>query len=175
MERRMSEQNLRSLAIQVLGLCRARGMRVATAESCTGGLVAAALTAIAGSSDVVECGLVTYSDAAKRQLLGVPAALLRRYGAVSGETAVAMAKGALKRSRADLAVSVTGIAGPSGGSKQKPVGLVHFAAASRNGKMLKRRRLFGNIGRRRVRDHSVIEALALLAELAEQKGRAAAA
>ena len=91
----MSEQNQRSLAKQVLELCRARGMRVATAESCTGGLVAAALTAIAGSSDVVECGFVTYSNAAKQKLLGVPAATLLRYGAVSGETAAAMAKGAL--------------------------------------------------------------------------------
>jgi nicotinamide-nucleotide amidase len=165
----MSGQDQRSLAKQVLDLCRARGMRVATAESCTGGLVAAALTAIAGSSDVVECGFVTYSNAAKQKLLGVPATTLLRYGAVSGETAAAMAKGALKRSGADLAVSITGIAGPAGGSKQKPVGLVHFAAASRNGKILKRRRLFGKIGRRRIRERSVVEALALLAHLAEQK------
>jgi nicotinamide-nucleotide amidase len=164
----MSERDLRVLAKQVLVLCRARGMRVATAESCTGGLVAAALTAIAGSSDVVECGLVTYSNATKQKLLGVPALTLRRHGAVSGKTAAAMAKGALKRSGADLAVSVTGIAGPGGGSKRKPVGLVHFAAASRNGKMIERRRLFGNIGRRRVRERSVVEALALLAGLVKQ-------
>jgi nicotinamide-nucleotide amidase len=167
MERPMSAQEVRGLANRVLDLCRVRGKRVATAESCTGGLVAAALTAIAGSSDVVECGFVTYSDAAKQKLLGVPAATLQRHGAVSGETAAAMAKGALKRARADLAVSITGIAGPTGGSKQKPVGLVHFAAVGRNGKMLERRRLFGNIGRRRVRERSVIEALALLARLAE--------
>jgi nicotinamide-nucleotide amidase len=165
----MSGRDVGSLARQVLDLCRARQMRVATAESCTGGLVAGALTEIAGSSDVVECGFVTYSDAAKQKLLGVPSAMLRRYGAVSGETAAAMAIGALKRSRADFAVSVTGIAGPGGGSKRKPVGLVHFAAASRNGKMIKRRCLFGNIGRRRVRERSVIEALALLARLAKQK------
>jgi nicotinamide-nucleotide amidase len=164
----MSERDLRGLARQVLDLCRARGMRVATAESCTGGLVAAALTEIAGSSDVVECGLVTYSDTAKQKLLGVPAAVLRRYGAVSGETAAAMARGALRRSRADFAVSVTGIAGPGGGSKRKPVGLVHFAAASRNAKMMERRRLFGNIGRHRVRERSVVEALMLLARLVEQ-------
>jgi len=150
-------------------------MRVATAESCTGGLVAAALTAIAGSSDVVECGFVTYSNAAKQKLLGVPAATLLRYGAVSGETAAAMAKGALKRSDADFAVSITGIAGPGGGSKQKPIGLIHFAVASRDGRMLKRRRLLGNIGRRRVRERSVVEALALLAHLAEQKQPAKAA
>jgi nicotinamide-nucleotide amidase len=162
----MSAQDVHSLASRVLDLCRARGKRVATAESCTGGLVAAALTAIAGSSDVVECGFVTYSNAAKQKFLGVSAATLTRHGAVSGETAAAMAKGALERSRADLAVSVTGIAGPSGGSKQKPVGLVHFAVVGRSGKMLKRRRLFGNIGRRRVRERSVMEALALLARLA---------
>jgi nicotinamide-nucleotide amidase len=159
----------RTLANRVLALCRARGLRVATAESCTGGLVASALTAIAGSSDVVECGFVTYSNAAKQQLLGIPATTLVRYGAVSGKTAAAMAKGALERSRADLAVSITGIAGPSGGSKQKPVGLVHFAAASRDGSLLERRRLFGNIGRRRVRERSVVEALELLSRLAKRK------
>jgi nicotinamide-nucleotide amidase len=171
----MSKQDPRSLARAVLDLCRARGIRIATAESCTGGLVAAALTAIAGSSDVVECGFVTYSNAAKQKLLGVPAPTLLQYGAVSGETAAAMAKGALKRSGADLAVSITGIAGPAGGSRQKPVGLVYFAAASRDGKMLKRRCLLGNIGRRRVRERSVVEALLLLARLAEGKRPATAA
>ena len=110
-----------------------RGLHVATAESCTGGLVAAALTEIAGSSDVVDCGFVTYSNAAKQALLGVPAKTLDRHGAVSAETAIAMAVGALKHSQADLPVAITGIAGPGGGSKQKPVGLVHFAAASRDG------------------------------------------
>jgi nicotinamide-nucleotide amidase len=165
----MSGRALRQRAKRLLDLYRRRGMRVATAESCTGGLVASTLTAIAGSSDVFECSFVTYSNGAKQKLLGVPAEILRRYGAVSAETAAAMAKGALKRSGADCAVSITGIAGPSGGSKQKPVGLVHFAAASRNGKTLARRRLFGNIGRHRVRELSVVEALALLACLAEQR------
>ncbi|MFY9772412.1 MAG: CinA family protein [Xanthobacteraceae bacterium] len=165
----MNGRALRERASRLLDLYRARGMRVATAESCTGGLVAAALTAIAGSSDVFECSFVTYSNGAKQKLLGVPTATLRRYGAVSGETAAAMAKGALKRSGADCAVSITGIAGPSGGSKKKPVGLVHFAAASRDGQMLARRRLFGNIGRERVRELSVLEALGLLARLAQQK------
>jgi nicotinamide-nucleotide amidase len=164
----MNGRVLRERASRLLDLYRARGMRVATAESCTGGLVAAALTAIAGSSDVFECSFVTYSNGAKQKLLGVPTATLRRYGAVSGETAAAMAKGALKRSGADCAVSITGIAGPSGGSKKKPVGLVHFAAARRDGKVLARRRLFGNIGRERVRELSVLEALALLARLAQQ-------
>jgi nicotinamide-nucleotide amidase len=165
----MSARVLRERAKRLLDLYRRRGMRVATAESCTGGLVAAALTEIAGSSDVFECSFVTYSNAAKQKLLGVSAATLRRHGAVSGATALAMVKGALKRSGADCAVSITGIAGPSGGSKQKPVGLVHFAAAGRNGEMLSRRRLFGNIGRERVRELSALEALALLTRLADSK------
>ncbi|MGN6747121.1 MAG: CinA family protein [Xanthobacteraceae bacterium] len=165
----MSVRLLRERASRLLDLYRRRGMRLAAAESCTGGLVAAALTAIAGSSDVFECSFVTYSNEAKQKLLGVPSVTLRRHGAVSGETAAAMAKGALKRSGADCAVSITGIAGPAGGSKQKPVGLVHFAAARRNGKLLSRRRLFGNIGRERVRELSALEALALLARLAGRK------
>jgi nicotinamide-nucleotide amidase len=169
----MSERGSSRPAKFVLDLCRAREVRVATAESCTGGLVAAALTAIAGSSDVFECGFVTYSNEAKQRLLGVPAAILLRHGAVSAEAAAAMAKGALKRSSADFAVSITGIAGPAGGSKEKSVGLVHFAAARRDGKVLARRRLFGNIGRRRVRERSVAEALALLADLVEQTRPAA--
>src|SRR5271154_2995495 len=152
----------RAAAKQVLELCRARGLRIATAESCTGGLVAAALTGIAGSSDVVDRGFVTYSNEAKVELLGVPQSTLKRYGAVSAQTAKAMAAGALKNSRADIAVSITGIAGPGGGSKQKPVGLVHFAAASRDGRRIARKRLYGEIGRRQVRLRSVIEALALL-------------
>lgn len=161
------DAKLRSAAKHLLAVCRARGLRVATAESCTGGLVAGALTEIAGSSDVVERGFVVYSNAAKETMLDVPAATLKRYGAVSEQTAVAMAAGALENSLADLAVSITGIAGPGGGSKQKPVGLVHFAAASRNGKSLHKRRLFGKIGRARVRERSVMQALALLEELAQ--------
>jgi len=164
----MIEESLRHVARRVLDLCRARGLHVATAESCTGGLVAAALTEIAGSSDVVECGFVTYSNAAKRTTLGVPAATLTRYGAVSRATAAAMAVGALKHSQADLAVAITGIAGPGGGSKRKPVGLVYFAAASRDGRRLARHRRFGKIGRRRVRLRSVLQALALLEILAEK-------
>ena len=162
----MIDAVLRQAAKRVLNLCRARGLHVATAESCTGGLVAAALTEIAGSSDVVDRGFVTYSDDAKRAMLGVPAATLKRYGAVSAQTAKAMAAGALKNSRADLAVSITGIAGPGGGSKQKPVGLVYFAAAGRDGRRIARKRLYGKIGRRRVRQRSVAEALALLQRLA---------
>jgi nicotinamide-nucleotide amidase len=161
-ERNVIGAQLREAATRVLELCRARGLHVATAESCTGGLVAAALTEIPGSSDVVDRGFVTYSDDAKRAMLGVPAATLKRHGAVSAQTAKAMAAGALKNSRADLAVSITGIAGPGGGSKQKPVGLVYFAAASRDGRRIARKRLYGDIGRRRVRLRSVAEALALL-------------
>jgi nicotinamide-nucleotide amidase len=160
---------LRRAAKRVLDLCRVRGLRVATAESCTGGLVAGALTEIAGSSDVVDCGFVTYSNDAKRKMLGVPAATLTRHGAVSSQTAAAMVKGALKNSQADLAVAITGIAGPGGGSKQKPVGLVYFAAASREGRLLSQRRRYGKIGRTRVRLRSVAQALALLEQLAEEK------
>jgi nicotinamide-nucleotide amidase len=170
-ERVVIDAKLREAAKRVLELCRAGGLHVATAESCTGGLVAAALTEIPGSSDVVDRGFVTYSDDAKRAMLGVPAATLKRYGAVSAPTAKAMAAGALKNSRADLAVSITGIAGPGGGSRQKPVGLVHFAAASRDGRRIARKRLYGDIGRRRVRLRSVAEALALLELLARPARR----
>jgi nicotinamide-nucleotide amidase len=163
----MIDRKLRASAAHVLEACRARGWRIATAESCTGGLVAAALTEIAGSSDVVECGFVVYSNAAKQAMLGVPTATLKRHGAVSAETAAAMAAGALKHSPADLAVSITGIAGPGGGTVQKPVGLVYFAAASRDGRRLQCHRLFGKIGRRRVRERSVAEALAMLLALTQ--------
>jgi nicotinamide-nucleotide amidase len=163
----MIDRTLRAKATQVLNVFRARGLKIATAESCTGGLVAGALTEIAGSSDVVDRGFVTYSNAAKEAMLGVPAATLKRYGAVSAETAIAMAAGALKNSDADITVAITGIAGPGGGSAQKPVGLVHFAAASRDGRQCALHRRFGKVGRRRVRERSVIQALALLQALAE--------
>jgi nicotinamide-nucleotide amidase len=163
----MIDRTLRTKATQVLKVFRARGLKIATAESCTGGLVAGALTEIAGSSDVVDRGFVTYSNEAKEAMLGVPAVTLKRYGAVSAETAVAMAAGALKNSEADITVAITGIAGPGGGSAQKPVGLVHFAAASRDGRQFALHRRFGKIGRRRVRERSVAQALALLQTLAE--------
>ena len=162
----MSDAALRAAAKRVLDRCRARKLLIATAESCTGGLVAAALTDIPGSSDVVDCGFVTYSNAAKRKLLGVPAAILQQHGAVSAASAAAMAAGALKHSQADLAVAITGIAGPGGGSTGKPVGLVYFAAASRRGARLARERLFGDVGRSRVRELSVAQALKLLEKLA---------
>jgi nicotinamide-nucleotide amidase len=157
---------IRDAAVRVLDACRQRGLKVATAESCTGGLVAGALTEIPGSSDVVDRGFVTYSNAAKEAMLGVPAVVLAVQGAVSRETAEAMAEGALVRSDADLAVAVTGIAGPGGGSAEKPVGLVHFAAAASDGRRLHREKRFGDIGRSVVRAQSVAEALAMLDVLA---------
>lgn len=162
----MDEATIRAAATEVLALCRARGWMVATAESCTGGLVAGALTAIAGSSDVVDRGFVTYTNEAKHEMLGVPEAVLASVGAVSRETAEAMARGALGRSRAHLAVSITGIAGPGGGSAAKPVGLVHFAAASSDGRLVAEERRFGAIGRDAVRAESVAVALGLLTALA---------
>jgi nicotinamide-nucleotide amidase len=129
----MSPASFAALAEAVLGHHRRAGRRLATAESCTGGMIAAALTDIAGSSDVFERGFVVYSNEAKAELLGVPAALLARHGAVSAEVAAAMAAGALARSRADVALSVTGVAGPGGGSAAKPVGLVYLATARRGG------------------------------------------
>ena len=162
----MIGEDLRHAATSVLERCRARGLMVATAESCTGGLVAGALTEIAGSSDVVDRGFVTYSNASKQAMLGVPAAILERHGAVSRETAEAMARGALANSPADLAVAITGIAGPGGGSAEKPVGLVHFAAAARDGRLIHREKRFGDIGRAEVRRLSVAEALTMLEELA---------
>lgn len=162
----MIEEELRALAVRVLDACRARGFTVTTAESCTGGLVIGTLTEIAGSSDVVDRGFVTYSNEAKQEMLGVPQATLAAYGAVSKPTAEAMAHGALARSGANLSVSITGIAGPGGGSAEKPVGLVHFAAAARDGRLIHRERRYGDIGRSEVRRLSVLEALTLLKELA---------
>jgi nicotinamide-nucleotide amidase len=154
--------DLEDLARRVLDAARIRGLRLATAESCTGGLVAGALTEIAGSSDVVEAGLVVYSNAAKTALLGVPADLIARRGAVSAQTARAMAEGALVRTGADLAVSVTGIAGPGGGTPDKPVGLVYFATAMTNSEPVLHREVFTGRDRDGVRQASVRTALELL-------------
>jgi nicotinamide-nucleotide amidase len=129
-------------AESLLNACRARGMRLATAESCTGGLIIATLTAIAASSDVVDRGFVTYSNEAKHEVLGVPIELIVRVGAISDEVAQAMAEGALSRSRADLAVSVTGVAGPGGGSADKPVGLICFGLARRGRPVTGDRQIF---------------------------------
>jgi nicotinamide-nucleotide amidase len=150
-----------ALAERVLAACRARGLMLATAESCTGGLVAAALTAIAGSSDVVERGFVTYSNAAKAELLGVPTRLIADKGAVSAEVAAAMAQGALVRAGVGLAVSVTGIAGPGGATPGKPVGLVHFGLAVRGATTRTERRVFAG-DRSAVRAQATRLALELL-------------
>ena len=157
----MFPDDIETLARTVVEAAAARRLTVATAESCTGGLVSAALTSVAGSSAVVECGFVTYSNAAKSELLGVPAALIDRHGAVSEPVARSMAGGALARSVAQVSVAVTGIAGPGGGTADKPVGLVHFASAGPEGVVHAERR-FGDIGREAVRLASVRVALDLL-------------
>lgn len=150
----------------LLGSCRGRRLRVATAESCTGGMVAALLTEIAGSSDVVECGYVTYSNEAKAAMLGVDPGLIDAVGAVSQEVARAMAEGALARSGADLAVAITGIAGPGGATATKPVGLVHFGLAARGRPTQHVERRYGELGRALVREAAVAEALRLLEQAA---------
>ena len=162
----MTGDIIRDTAMRVLAACRVHGLKVATAESCTGGLVAGALTEVPGSSDVLDRGFVTYSNAAKETMLGVPTSILERHGAVSRETADAMATGALAMSNVDLVVAITGIAGPGGGSAEKPVGLVHFAAATRDGRRLHREKRYGDIGRSPVRAHAVAEALAMLEVMA---------
>ena len=158
----VGSDRLRALAAQVLRACAARGWMLATAESCTGGMVAAALTDIPGSSTVVERGFVTYSNDAKTECLGVPTALIGTHGTVSEPVARAMAEGALEHSRAGLAVSVTGIAGPGGGSPEKPEGLVHFACARHGSATAHARVEFGALGRDRVRAASVRQALEML-------------
>jgi nicotinamide-nucleotide amidase len=162
----MIDEELQAAARRVLEACRAKNLKLALAESCTGGLVAAAVTEIAGSSDVFDRAFVPYSNAAKQTMLGVPAAVLESNGAVSRETAEAMAAGALERSGADLSAAVTGVAGPGGGTAEKPIGLVHFAAARRGGRLVHRERRYGDLGRAEIRRRSVLEALAMLEELA---------
>lgn len=161
----MFPEDIQALAEAVIGAATARGVTVATAESCTGGLVAAALTAVPGSSAVVDRGFVTYSNAAKTQMLGVPAELIDQNGAVSEPVARAMAAGARDRAGVDLAVSITGIAGPGGGSTDKPVGLVHFGCASPEGVVHGVHR-FGDLGRDAVRLESVRVALKMLLDAA---------
>jgi nicotinamide-nucleotide amidase len=163
------DQELFEQARSLLMLCRKKKLTIATAESCTGGLLAAALTDVAGSSDVFERGFVTYSNDAKQVMLGVPPGTLEIYGAVSRETAQAMATGALAHAPVSLTVSVTGIAGPQGAVAGKPVGLIHFAAASRSGQLVHDERNYGDIGRAQVRRASVERALALLREIAEKE------
>ena len=160
----MFTPDLLAQAAALVGLAQARGLTITTAESCTGGLVAALLTEIPGSSAVFERGFVTYSNLAKTQMLGVPAALIETLGAVSGAVARAMAEDALRHSAADIAVSITGIAGPGGGSAAKPVGLVHFAVARRGGAVVVEAARYGDLGRGAIRLAAVAQALALLAK-----------
>ncbi|KAA0970342.1 CinA family protein [Aureimonas fodinaquatilis] len=160
----MADEELLAEAARLIKLAAGLHMKVATAESCTGGLIAGYLTEVPGSSAVLERGYVTYSNAAKHEMLGVASNLLETYGAVSSQVARAMAIGALKASHAEIALSVTGIAGPGGGSAEKPVGLVHFGAALGE-TVLHREERFGDIGRHRIRLMSVAIAFDMLDEL----------
>jgi nicotinamide-nucleotide amidase len=166
----MFSPDLLQLSQQFLALCRERGLKVCTAESCTGGLVSALLTEIAGSSDVVDRGFVTYSNRAKVEELGVSGNLLRSFGAVSEETARAMAEGALSASLADIAVAVTGIAGPGGGSPEKPVGLVYLACARKGSPTVAARYLFPGESRSGIRMAAVRAAVELAMNQAEAAG-----
>lgn len=150
-------------AERLIGALRERGLKLATAESCTGGLIAALFTEVPGASDVFERGFVTYSNAAKIGQLGVDLEILQRYGAVSAETAQAMADGALRCSAADVVLSVTGVAGPGGGTPEKPVGLVHIGQAFRGRPTQTRElRLGEDLGRSAIREQTVAEALGML-------------
>lgn len=158
-------EELVASAGELLALCRKRGTRLATAELCTGGLVAAVLTEVAGSSDVFDCGFVTYSNEAKSALIGVSPRLIESEGAVSEAVARAMAEGALAHSAASVVVSITGVAGPGGGTPAKPVGLVHLAAAARDGRLIHQELRLGDLGRSAVRRTTVAEAFALVRQL----------
>jgi len=164
----MIASELLEAAADILNLCSARGLKLATAESCTGGLISAALTDIAGASNVFDRGYITYSNAAKITELHVSAEIIRDKGAVSAEVALAMATGAVKASKVDIALGVTGIAGPDGGTPEKPVGLVHIAAAHRSGKTFHHEYRFGDLGRSEIRRRSAIAALKLTKELIAQ-------
>ena len=161
----MFSAELRARAETLLAAARDKGLKLACAESCTGGLIAGLLTEIPGSSDVVDRGFVTYSNQAKEEMLGVSGAMIRQYGAVSEAVARAMAEGAIRNSTAQLSVAVTGIAGPGGGTDEKPVGLVHIAAARAGEATLHREYRFGDIGRSEIRLASVEAALMLLQQL----------
>jgi nicotinamide-nucleotide amidase len=155
-------EDVMALTVGLLSACRERGELIVTAESCTGGLLAATLTAIPGCSDCFERGFVTYSNVSKSEMLGVPYWLIERHGAVSEDVARAMAGGALTHSRASLAVAITGIAGPDGGTPEKPVGLVYFAAGRGDGPVASACVEFGNPGRTEVQRLSVAYALKML-------------
>jgi nicotinamide-nucleotide amidase len=165
----MHDQAAIDAAKTLLELCTKKKLTLATAESCTGGLVAAVISEIPGSSAVLDRGFVTYSNGAKQQMLGVTPATIDVYGAVSSECAEEMAKGALAHASVDLAISITGIAGPTGAVPGKPIGLVYFCAASRSGRVIAHDRKYGDIGRAKVRSESVLQALAMLRGLAEKE------
>jgi nicotinamide-nucleotide amidase len=164
----MFPSDLNDRAASLIALYRRRGLKLATAESCTGGLVAGLLTEIPGSSAVVERGFVVYSNEAKAELLGVPKPTIAAFGAVSEETARAMAQGAIAHSHADFAVAITGVAGPDGGTAEKPVGLVWFACAGRAGGVIAAERRYGPLSRSAVRLASVRTALELFEEAAAE-------
>ena len=160
----MFSDDLTAQAASLLQTCREAGVMVATAESCTGGLIAGCLTEIAGSSDVMDRGFVTYSNEAKNVMLDVPMTLIESHGAVSERVARAMAEGAVVNSTAALAVAVTGVAGPGGGTTEKPVGLVHLACARRGGATLHREQRYGDLGRGGIRQATIHTALEMLAQ-----------
>lgn len=162
----MFGEDLTARAVALIDLCRSMNLKLATAESCTGGLIAGLVTSVSGSSDVFDAGFVTYSNAAKTRLIGVPADMIHQLGAVSEDVARAMALGALNHSDADIAVAVTGVAGPGGGSAAKPVGLVHCAAARRGGAVLHDVLQLGEIGRGAVRIATVAHAIEMAYALA---------
>lgn len=158
----MFPDRLRNLCLLTMDEARERRVRIATAESCTGGLLAGLFTEFSGSSDVFERGFVTYSNRAKEEVLGVPGDMIADYGAVSEAVARLMAEGALENSRANLAVAITGVAGPGGGTPMKPVGTVHIACARENKAVLHEACYFGDIGRNEVRMASLETALAMI-------------
>jgi nicotinamide-nucleotide amidase len=160
----IADESLVVRATALIHACAGLGLTIATAESCTGGLLAGLLTEVPGSSAVLERGFVTYSNAAKTDMLGVPAELIAQYGAVSGPVAGAMAEGAIAFSRAHIAVSITGVAGPGGGSADKPVGLVHFARTERGGETYRHEKRFDDNGRAGIRRAALDYALSLLEE-----------
>lgn len=155
---------LQEKAVALVGELTARELRLVTAESCTGGLVASLLTEVPGASRVLDRGFVVYSNEAKSEAVGVEPVLIMAHGAVSRQVAVALAEGALEHSAADIAIAVTGVAGPDGGSDAKPVGLVHFACARRGGETVARERRYGEIGRSAIRLAAVGDALMLIRE-----------
>lgn len=164
----MAGFNFEAMSRAVLAACRKRNLTLATAESCTGGLLASTLVEIPGSSHVLERGFITYSNEAKTELLGVPAEMIEEHGAVSEPVARAMAEGALERAPVDIAIAITGVAGP-GGTETKPEGLVHFGFARKGHETVHVRIQFGAVGRNRVRSRSVRQALEML--LASTRGR----